>query len=149
MENNKILTNINNFKFYSDIFLPSNVNGEGLNYIKSLKFKKNVITKIYSEYPNAYYIINFRDLNDWLNSRKRHVEKNNKLNLSKNHNVIWDNIDLNKWEKEYLEYYDFLMSFFHNKKYLKINICDGNNEKNGESISTFLKIKNIKIIKIS
>jgi len=74
VNNNKILMGINNFDFFSDIFLPSNVKG-GSEFIKSLEFKKIVINKLYDEYPNAYYIINYRDLNSWLNSRKKHIKK--------------------------------------------------------------------------
>jgi len=67
--------------------------------------------------------------------------------MLKKYNIIWNNIDLDKWREEYLLYYQFLDDFFKNKRVLKINICNGNNKENSKTISKFLNLHNITIIK--
>lgn len=61
-----ILTGMSGADSYSDLYANNNgIIVEGIDYFK----------EIYKEYPNSYFVLQTRDINDWLISRLGHREK--------------------------------------------------------------------------
>lgn len=66
------------------------------------------------QYPNSKFIMTYRDLYSWLDSRERHV---------KTHGGI---VNRARWEKQYKEKIPEIFNYFRNRKdFLIINIPEG------------------------
>lgn len=141
IENDRdILYRINNCEFFSDIFFSSNHDVD--EWVRSQEYRSEVIRRLYEEYPDVYYIINYRDKESWLNSREKHVISNRRSQRYRNRNAdnLWLEVDREGWSKEYDEHYEFCRSFFADKRALWLNIVGGDKPK---KVLDFLGFPNI------
>lgn len=76
-----------------------------------------IIKKFDEHYPNSKFIVNTRDIEDWLNSREKHVKRNQKLKEKQpNLNITWLKIDRDAWRNEYEIHYNAIEAYFKNRK---------------------------------
>ena len=53
------------------------------------------------QYPGSRFILTLRDLDEWLDSRRRHVERNQQLTASGEYSAGFVNVDIEGWRTEY------------------------------------------------
>jgi len=135
MNRNVDILNRLKYDFYSDLFFSSTQRVG--NYLKSQSFRSEVIKRLYEQYEDMKFIVNYRNLNDWLVSREKHVLKNqnNERYKKRNRDSLWLDVNYGLWKKEYEEHYNFCERFFANKESLWLNVCDGDKP---EKIFNFL-----------
>lgn len=76
-----------------------------------------IIKKFDAHYPNSKFIVNIRDVNDWLDSRENHVRRNQLLKKKyPTRNITWLDIDRKAWKKEYEFHYQSIETYFKNRK---------------------------------
>jgi Sulfotransferase domain len=56
------------------------------------------------QYPGARFILTVRDLDDWLDSRRRHVLRNREAKAAGKYSGGFLEIDLDEWENDYREH---------------------------------------------
>lgn len=77
----------------------------------------DIIKKFDEHYPNSKFIVNIRDIEDWLNSRENHVKRNQKIKEKQpDMNITWLKIDRDAWRNEYKEHYAAIDAYFKNRK---------------------------------
>lgn len=65
------------------------------------------------QYPNSKFILNIRDLEPWLKSRVKHVERNQQvMRENPSRNLTWLTIDIEGWTKEYNLHYNAAFEYF-------------------------------------
>lgn len=91
----------------------------------------NIIKAFDEQYPNSKFILNTRDIDSWMNSRRNHV-LNNQLKKKKDPDspepgLEWQIFDVDAWKKEYEERHREVLTLFENRKndLLILNIYDG------------------------
>jgi hypothetical protein len=125
--NNEILFGIKNYDVYSDWNHPTT------NFLYK-EFDK--------QYPNSKFILNTRNLEDWLISREKHVKRlsNLKKLQKENPNHPWYTINIDAWRREYKEVHNDIFKYFENRPedLLIFNVieCD-----NWEKLCAFLNFK--------
>lgn len=100
-------------------------------------------------YPNSLFILNYRKLDDYINSLLKHLLNgclNNDNNLNKNE-WGWDN-DEESFSSRIVNTHlsnNYIYNYFNNNnllnKLLIINICDGNNKENTIKLEKFLNLE--------
>lgn len=77
----------------------------------------DIVKEFYKQYPDSKFILNTRDLNSWLNSREKHVRRNQE---SKRENpeadITWLKIDRNNWELQFKNHHDEVIKLFKGRK---------------------------------
>jgi hypothetical protein len=63
-----------------------------------------------AQYPGSRFILTVRDLEDWLDSRRRHVEKDQRVKGADHEGVM--NVDLDGWRTEYLRHEAVVRAYF-------------------------------------
>ena len=102
------------------------------------------IIELNEKYPEAKFILNYRPLNDYMNSLLKHL-------LNGNFNGVW------KWPSDFSQRIinthnvnHFVVNYFKNNnildKLLVINLCNGENEKNTRILEKFLGLETKKDI---
>lgn len=77
----------------------------------------DIVKKFDEHYPNSKFIVNIRDIEDWLNSREKHVIKNQKIKEKQpDMNITWLKIDRDAWRNEYNEHYAAIDAYFKNRE---------------------------------
>jgi hypothetical protein len=66
-----------------------------------------------AQYPGSRFILTVRDLEDWLDSRRRHVEKDQQVKGADHEGVM--NVDLDGWRTEYLRHEAVVRAYFANR----------------------------------
>lgn len=93
------------------------------------------------QYPNSLFIYNTRNINDWLESRYRHIERVTNADLSvlsKQHpHNIYFNRDKQAWTEEYIDLDLGIKEYFFDRPndLLIIDICNGDG---WDKLCTFL-----------
>ncbi len=64
------------------------------------------------QYPGSRFILTVRELDDWLDSRRRHVEKNREMNAAGQYQDGFLKVDLELWEAEYVEHEAVVRGYF-------------------------------------
>ena len=64
------------------------------------------------QYPGSKFILTVRDLDDWLDSRRRHVEKNQRRKAMGEYDGKFLTVDLDAWEAEYRHHEGAVRSYF-------------------------------------
>jgi Sulfotransferase domain len=64
------------------------------------------------QYPGSKFILTVRDLNDWLDSRRRHVEKNQRRKAAGHYEGKFLSVNLEAWEAEYRYHDGAVRSYF-------------------------------------
>ena len=97
--NRKLMEGIEEYRAYSDWSIPST----------------NMLFKDFDkQYPGSKFILNTRDLEGWLNSREKHVNRiPNLKQLQKQHpDNPWYTIDKENWKIEYDEHHKDVHQYF-------------------------------------
>jgi hypothetical protein len=64
------------------------------------------------QYPDSKFILSVRDLEPWLDSRRRHVEKNQAMRARGEYDGGFLDVDLEGWEQEYVEHHERVRAYF-------------------------------------
>ena len=64
------------------------------------------------QYPGSKFILTLRDLDDWLDSRRRHVERNQRLKESGDYDGEFLTVDLDTWAVEYRRHEAVIRTYF-------------------------------------
>jgi len=64
------------------------------------------------QYPGSRFILTVRDLDDWLESRRRHTERNRQLRAAGRYRGDLLEVDLEAWEAEYRRHETVVRSYF-------------------------------------
>lgn len=69
------------------------------------------------QYPNSKFILTSRDMNEWLDSREKHVRRNRK-EMADNPDVghEWLTIDRENWEFHFKRHYSAVREYFKNRE---------------------------------
>lgn len=80
-----------------------------------------------NQYPGSKFILTWRDLDSWLGSRTRHVERNIQKKQMGKYRGNWLTIDLPAWKQLWHTHYLRVEEYFRGRAnhLLKINICAG------------------------
>jgi len=80
-----------------------------------------------NQYPSSKFILTWRDLDSWLDSRTRHVERNIQKKQMGKYCGNWLTIDLPAWKQLWHTHYLRVEEYFRGRAnhLLKINICAG------------------------
>jgi len=68
-----------------------------------------------AQYPGSRFILTVRDLEDWLDSRRRHVEKNQQMNAAGAYHDGYLTVDIDGWRTEYLRHGAVVRAYFANR----------------------------------
>jgi len=119
LQNNlPILNKIDNAHAYSDLISPvTDIDGKTFIYEANQNFDI-----LYKEYPNAYFILNTRNIEDWVLSRSNH--KNALKAWNKFFNISYGKT-IDMWRKNFIKHHTSVREFFYNKptaNFLEFNI---------------------------
>ena len=64
------------------------------------------------QYPGSRFILNTRDLDDWLDSRRRHVERNIRRKTEGKYDGTFLNVDFDAWRDLYLGHHERVRRYF-------------------------------------
>ena len=125
-----------NFNCYSDHFAEFYDTKYGPN--------KDTILKLIKEYPEGKFILNYRNLTDYIHSLFNHIS------VSSVTDKLWtfetDSLTvIDRIKNTHKCNMDIIKIFKENNimdKLLVINICNGHNQKNGNILKIFLNINN-------
>jgi len=123
-----ILHSINDAHCYSDLmYVDDNEYIEGHKYFK----------EIYNEYPNSYYVLQTRNLEDWIKSRICHIRPQSLLARTKSaKKMSCTNEVIEFWLEDIQNHIKEVKKFFYkNNKFLEYNIDNDNVTK----LISFLK----------
>lgn len=67
------------------------------------------------QYPGSRFILTLRDLDDWLDSRQRHVEKNQQMKAAGKYRGDLLEVDLDAWATEYRRHEVVVRAYFANR----------------------------------
>lgn len=76
-----------------------------------------IFKEFYNQYPRSKFILNTRSIESWLNSREKHVLRNQrrkKDNPSKD--IQWLTVDREAWSNHYERHHKSVHDFFEDKK---------------------------------
>jgi hypothetical protein len=77
----------------------------------------NIVKEFDKQYPGSIYILNTRNLDDWLNSREKHVRKNQeRKRKNPDEDIGWLKIDRTGWENEFNSHYNEINKYFEGRK---------------------------------
>jgi hypothetical protein len=65
------------------------------------------------QYPGSRFILTVRDLEDWLDSRRRHIEKDQQMRGTDHEGVM--NVDIDGWRTEWLRHEAVVRAYFANR----------------------------------
>jgi hypothetical protein len=65
-----------------------------------------------AQYPGSKFILTLRDIDDWLDSRKRHVERNQRMYESGEYEGPFLTVDLDSWALEYRRHEAVVRAYF-------------------------------------
>lgn len=69
------------------------------------------------QYPNSKFILNIREVSAWLDSREKHVKRNQERKKKyPNEDITWLKIDRASWETYYHNHYNEVFDYFKNRK---------------------------------
>lgn len=131
----KILNFLPGFNMFSDIFYPVNLNPPDEHSCMVFSNRQKFFEIIDKQYPGSKFICNIRNKKDWLASRKRHVEKNQK---SPNYKYDWLTIEEDAWSEEYDIHYNIIFKYFQDRQdFLVINFDE---TPSYENLCQFLQV---------
>jgi hypothetical protein len=89
---------------FEDIFIPGGYMGPHAQHWASLEFREFIIRAMHRKFPRARFILNLReDVDGWVDSRRKHVEKNLRNPNYMAREYRWCEIQPNAWRREYAE----------------------------------------------
>lgn len=119
LQNNlPILNKIDNAHAYSDLISPV-IDKNGKTFIYEANQNFDIL---YKEYPNAYFILNTRNIEDWILSRVNHKNAINTWN--KFYNTSYEKT-IDMWRKNFIKHHADVREYFYNNQtanFLEFNI---------------------------
>jgi hypothetical protein len=83
----------------------------------SLNTSHQVFKEFDKQYPNSKFILNTRDIGGWLDSREKHVKRNQQKKLDNpDAGIPWLEIDRKRWELKYERHHDEVYNYFKDRK---------------------------------
>ncbi len=77
----------------------------------------DIIKEFDKQYPDSKFILNTRDLDSWLNSREKHVKRNQeRKRKNPEEDIRWLEIDRSGWEIQFKNHYDEVNKYFKGRK---------------------------------
>ncbi|MBK5940356.1 sulfotransferase family protein [Halochromatium roseum] len=77
----------------------------------------DIVKEFDKQYPGSKFILNTRDLEGWLNSREKHVKRNQeRKQKNPDEDISWLDVDRNGWENQYTKHYDEVNQYFEGRK---------------------------------
>ena len=64
------------------------------------------------QYPGSKFILTLRDLDEWLDSRRRHVERNQRLKETGEYDGPFIKVDVDWWTEEYQRHEAIVRTYF-------------------------------------
>lgn len=99
LNNLPVLTGIDHYEAFSDW--------------DEAPYTVEIFKKIDKQYPNTKFILNIRDKEDWLNSREKHVKRNQERKKKyPEKNITWLTIDRTAWEQQFDQHYGEAFQYF-------------------------------------
>jgi len=125
-----MLHGIDYYDFYSDFsYCENNEYIEGNEYFQELD----------EDYPNSYFIMQYRPLDDWINSRLNHIKNGKKdypIRIARSLDLPNINMVLDLWEEQWNITHKEMIQYFNGyDRFLPINIA----EEGIETIIHFLR----------
>ena len=68
------------------------------------------------QYPGSKFVLTLRDLNDWLDSRRRHVERNQRMAEAGEYDGPFVTVDLDSWAVEYRRHEAVVRAYFADRR---------------------------------
>lgn len=65
-----------------------------------------------AQYPGAKFILTLRDIDEWLDSRRRHVERNQQMKEAGEYEGWFLNVDIDLWVQEYRRHEAIVRTYF-------------------------------------
>lgn len=110
----KLLKGLEGYDAFSDWQLPST---------------NQLFKEFDKQYPGSKFILNTRDLDSWISSREKHVNRipNLKQKQKENPDNPWFNIDKESWKIEYDQHHEEVYQYFKGREneLLVFNVIDG------------------------
>lgn len=114
-----LLKSIENYDAYSEmLFCTPSV------YYDAIKDYK----LLHTQYKDGYFILQTRNLDNWIKSRFNHKRNQNTFYAKAKHALSMDNAQLEEyWRKEYFDHHNEVNNYFsNNSKFLTFNIDEDN-----------------------
>ena len=124
VENNEpILSGYDKYMVYSDMEDHLNYNYAHVEYFK----------KMNEQYPLSKFILNIRNIDNWIKSRNHHIGGKYRDYFCYRYNMTTEKLN-NKWRNDYTKHYNNVISYFKNTpmKLLIFNIENDNIKKMNE-----------------
>tara|TARA_R110002012_G_scaffold315003_1_gene528249 strand:+ start:560 stop:1183 length:624 start_codon:yes stop_codon:yes gene_type:complete len=100
---NNILNGIEHYDAYSDWDLgPSTI---------------DIVKEFDRQYPNSKFVLNIRDMEGWLNSREKHVERNQERKKKEpSADINWLEVDREAWATQFKRHYAGVNNYFRGRE---------------------------------
>lgn len=87
----------------------------------------SLLPLIERQYPGSKFIVSVRDMDEWVESRRRHVQRNREARARGEYHGTFLDIDEMDWRNEYDAHYRAIGEHFDwdHPRALWINVCDG------------------------
>jgi hypothetical protein len=73
----------------------------------------DIVKEFDKQYPNSKFILNIRDLESWLNSREKHVKRNQKRKRKEPEaDINWLTVDRDGWTTQFTNHYNEVNKHF-------------------------------------
>lgn len=103
LSKNNILKGLENYDAFSDWDRPPHT--------------VNIFKEFDKQYPNSKFILNIRDMNSWVDSREKHVKRNQERKKKyPKEDIKWLEIDRAAWENEFKTHYNEVYSYFKDRQ---------------------------------
>ena len=81
---------------------------------------------LYTQYPGSRFVLTVRPVEQWLDSRRRHVENNIRLKAAGSYDGRFIVVEEEKWRREWSDHLDKVHAFFETRDgLLEIDFTDG------------------------
>src|SRR5205823_12659327 len=67
------------------------------------------------QYPDSRFILTTRDIDDWIDSRRRHVERNRERMARGEYDGTFLEIEPDRWRKQFVEHHARVEEYFRNR----------------------------------
>ena len=65
-----------------------------------------------AQYPGSRFILTTRDMDGWIDSRRRHVERNREHKAAGTYNGTFLDIEPDRWRAQFIEHHDRVAAYF-------------------------------------
>lgn len=102
------------------------------------KTAQQIFIEFDKQYPNSKFILNTRPKEDWLNSREKHVKRNQQeMESDPNAGHLWLTIDREGWGRNYDRHHKVILEYFKDREQ-DLLVMDVSNGDGWEKLCPFL-----------